>query len=118
MNNETGRNERADLRSTFYVYLAQAVLPDPEQVFQEALGAMNGYMDMDALFGAALPLFHRLGKPLPKIPVIVGMLNDPGISEEYAEYILRVLVDTGSAETYRDEMSSLVERFPNLRSVV
>lgn len=118
MNNEAGgRNEIPDLRSTFYTYLAMPRLDDPQGVHREALEALDGYMDEETLFEAALPLFHKLRMPLPRIPIIVGTLNDPEIAEREAGYILRVLADTKSVDVYRNEMNSLLERFPNLKSI-
>lgn len=118
MSNELD-NEQAnpDLRSTFYVYLAMPVFSDPQKIYQEASEALEGYMDIDTLFGAALPLFHRLGKALPRIPILFGTLNDPSIKENEAGYMLRVLTDTGSIDSYRAEVEAILKKFPNLRTI-
>lgn len=110
--------EIPDLRSTFYIYLNMPTFDDPQRVYQESLEALSGYMDMDTLLGAAFPLFHRLGQPLARLPIIEGTLNYPNIAENEAAYLLRVLIDTGSAESYRPEIEDLIRRFPNLRSIL
>lgn len=118
MPSELDKEQRnPDFRSTFYVYLAMPIFSDPQRVYQEALDALEGYMDSDTLFGAAFPLFHRLGKTLPRIPILVGTLNDPSIKENEAGYMLRVLTDTGSIDSYRAEVEALLEKFPNLKTI-
>lgn len=81
-------NTPPDLRSTFYTHLRAISFDEPQMVYEECMAALNGYMDMDTLFGAALPLFHRLGKPLPRMPIIAETLKSTSISEDEAAYLI------------------------------
>ncbi len=87
-----------------------------EDIYQEAVEKLSSdelKISRDDLFGVALPVFHMLGKPMPRMPIVVATLMDEEITESEARYLLGVLVETGSSENYTEELNFIRQKYPS-----
>ncbi len=113
--NEDEGQLTADRFFNFYDYVSE--IKDPEAVYEQAVWQLtNLNIDRDNFFGAALSVFHRIGKPMPRMPIVVATLMDEEITESEARYLLGVLVETGSSENYTEELNFIRQKYPSLNS--